>query len=1014
MIRKSLSLGTRAAITIAILLLIGAGSFLLWAMETPRSLPALGRYIERSLNSLSADYRVQIGQTLLLWDQQERRFDIRASNMELRTVSGQLVGSVPEVSMRFSALNLLNGLFIPSSMTVISPVIQLHTTTNPLSPEELQKLYTRIWQKATSLARLSNAALFKDLVLRNAKLIIDTPESTVLWTVKQASITAAMQGEIPEIVLKADMDFAGELASLSLGATFSDEGVGHISISTENFPLHKPLVLLAPSQVIMPLLAKANLHMLLTANAMLQVGGDGALQNADISIKDLHGRFFYPEYMERRIEAQHFKGKATWVTEGESHASLELSGHFPDEISAHIAVSCQPPFTAPECHVNAEVEKFPVDTLAAFWPARLASPARHWVTTNITKGMVTKAIGSFIFKPEYFKEHSFPKEAINATLYLHDVQLQYMPSLPIIEHINGIVKFDNTALDIAINKGAKMLNTVIDKAHVVVPYINMQGKAITVDVEGKGSASDLLAFFPVDRIAENGLNLKALIGKADSRVKLVIPYKPQLTFYDVGLALNSTLQDIEVPGIFPRINASDGRLKATIQAHHMTLSGELRLNGNPSRLNSKISLKEKEHFASESVLDTVLLPKDMALADTMDVPRIEEGAVITQLRIAAKPKSVTVSGTLNPTGATVAWDKFGVRKAKGEKALLTFDSVINDKGVLSLPAFSYNAVAVKAEGSASFAKDHTLEALDLKRLISDHTNIILYYRPQPQGGHLIDIKGDSLDLRTIDFHQLFKQSTKENSLSMKASLKRILMKNEEVFTDFKGRVECINSICQTAKLASTIRDKDSLNLSLTPRNGQRMVSITSTNAAAVARAFNISRNIRGGALAINAVSSKNENAFYGNMQITNLVTINNPFMSEVIAVVSLPGIGLVNLLRGEGIAFDRLDVPFTFSNGIITLYNARATGPVLGIISNGTINMKEATFDLYGTVAPTVYGINNLVSKIPVIGDALMGRRSQGIIAANYRVEGPVQNAAIDVNPLSILTPGFLRDIFGR
>jgi hypothetical protein len=42
----------------------------------------------------------------------------------------------------------------------------------------------------------------------------------------------------------------------------------------------------------------------------------------------------------------------------------------------------------------------------------------------------------------------------------------------------------------------------------------------------------------------------------------------------------------------------------------------------------------------------------------------------------------------------------------------------------------------------------------------------------------------------------------------------------------------------------------------------------------------------------------------------------------------------------------------------------------------------------------------------------LFGRRGEGLFGFTYRLAGPAANPRVDVNPLSLLTPGMFREIF--
>src|SRR5262249_31194652 len=59
-----------------------------------------------------------------------------------------------------------------------------------------------------------------------------------------------------------------------------------------------------------------------------------------------------------------------------------------------------------------------------------------------------------------------------------------------------------------------------------------------------------------------------------------------------------------------------------------------------------------------------------------------------------------------------------------------------------------------------------------------------------------------------------------------------------------------------------------------------------------------------------------------------------------------------------------------------------------------------------------LYGINSVLGKIPVIGPVIVGKPGEGIFGVTYSVHGNADEPDVDVNPLSVLTPGILRRIF--
>jgi hypothetical protein len=67
--------------------------------------------------------------------------------------------------------------------------------------------------------------------------------------------------------------------------------------------------------------------------------------------------------------------------------------------------------------------------------------------------------------------------------------------------------------------------------------------------------------------------------------------------------------------------------------------------------------------------------------------------------------------------------------------------------------------------------------------------------------------------------------------------------------------------------------------------------------------------------------------------------------------------------------------------------------------------------DIEGSLIP-VQGLNKIVSKIPIVGHIITGSQD-GVLVADFKVRGDYDDPDVSVNPLSVVTPGLLKDIFG-
>ena len=88
------------------------------------------------------------------------------------------------------------------------------------------------------------------------------------------------------------------------------------------------------------------------------------------------------------------------------------------------------------------------------------------------------------------------------------------------------------------------------------------------------------------------------------------------------------------------------------------------------------------------------------------------------------------------------------------------------------------------------------------------------------------------------------------------------------------------------------------------------------------------------------------------------------------------------------------------------------SGREVGLVFEGFIDFTRDLVDVSGSYVPA-YGLNSLLSNIPVLNVFITGGQNEGVFALNYHVLGQIAAPVITVNPLSAIAPGLLRKIMG-
>lgn len=302
-------------------------------------------------------------------------------------------------------------------------------------------------------------------------------------------------------------------------------------------------------------------------------------------------------------------------------------------------------------------------------------------------------------------------------------------------------------------------------------------------------------------------------------------------------------------------------------------------------------------------------------------------------------------------------------------------------------------LSVKGEpGPSKTANDFTLSYLDAK----DMPRIKI-------SGHGLDASvryGKAKNSLLADFP----------AMALDLTLDEVVLTQGLPFTAVKGSLRCTSARCESAHF-STERGRAHVQADILRENGVRSFLLTASDAGEFLKGLDITDRMTRGKLNLRGTydDGKAPPAFNGRLLITDFTLKNSQILGRILSIGSLTG--LANALTGSGISFDKMTANIAQRAGIVTLDKGRASGTAMGITVEGAVNTNNTKLDLKGVVVPA-YALNSIIGRIPLIG-AIAGGEGEGIFAFNYSVTGTYDNANVSVNPLSALTPGFLRGIFG-
>ncbi|MGS4946562.1 hypothetical protein ACVDG3_13855 [Meridianimarinicoccus sp. RP-17] len=172
--------------------------------------------------------------------------------------------------------------------------------------------------------------------------------------------------------------------------------------------------------------------------------------------------------------------------------------------------------------------------------------------------------------------------------------------------------------------------------------------------------------------------------------------------------------------------------------------------------------------------------------------------------------------------------------------------------------------------------------------------------------------------------------------------------------------------------------------------------LTAADGGAVLRAAGLASGVRAGALDLRLVPVAGPGRYRGQLRLAGLTLPPG-------GAAALRAGAATDAAAGDGMAFEDVRAEFTLGPDRIDLHSASATGASLGLAVDGRVNLRDRTLALQGVASP-LYFLNRM--------GAFMTRRGEGLIGLHFTLTGPMDAPDLNANPLSVLTPGPLREMF--
>ncbi|TAE34477.1 MAG: hypothetical protein EAY65_02305 [Alphaproteobacteria bacterium] len=674
-----------------------------------------------------------------------------------------------------------------------------------------------------------------------------------------------------------------------------------------------------------------------------------------------------------------------------------------------------------DAHMQINLTKFPVGEVKYIWPKNVAAEARRWVVRSIKDGVITKGKADIHIRED--------EPNLEAELLMRDMKVRYAKHLPEVRDGRGTAKFTQDNMHITIDEAHSLSGGVVRKGIVEIPSFSdrKRGVPMLITLPVAAPAQDVAMF-----MSEKHLNIAqklslrpdAASGAVEGMVKLGFPLEPAdiapntHSFDYLDIEIDASLQDVSHMRVLSQWDIHQFNGTVHVDNQRVTLDGTLGLQGIPSTLVVSYDYSgARKHHAQYSI--KAQLKDDQLPLLNIPIPKgIVQGTTHLDATIASNPSQETTKARLDFTDATLNIPQIEWSKPLQQPATLEVTQQ-NYADRKELEKVHFSTKDAELSGRVTLAKDGSIHHAALDRIHSPRMDIALEYYGDNPDQHRVRIHGERM------YFYVGKDKKAEVSASaqpwnlinpehyvlgrdIEISLKE-LATNLDSMRDVRMRIECSKTLCDSMNVQAHYGKGATAHAYLV-RNDQQVRTVQGhvSDLGALARMFNLSSQIAGGGASFQGAYEGT--TLQGALTIKDVAIKELPALTNLLTLASLRGIG--DTISGDGIAFDTIATNMTYDGTRFALTKGAAKGDALGIMLEGWIEpYGKARLDLSGTLIPS-YTLNSLPARVPILGELLMGGENQGVFATRFSVRGAAHDPSVMINPLSMLTPGFLRNIF--
>jgi len=662
-----------------------------------------------------------------------------------------------------------------------------------------------------------------------------------------------------------------------------------------------------------------------------------------------------------------------------------------------------------------------------FWPFFLAAPARDWADNALVGGRATNIAmrarlpGGVLGRLRHGAKMT--PDTFELTADFSGARIDTFGELPAMRNASG--KFRISGMTVHAELGSADVFAGQGQAKLKSGSFEIEDFAVRplaayIDVAGDGPANVVGAVAAAKplRVAERvGFVPDQLEGLASLSVQATLPLKRRIKGEEVDWAAKIGLKGVgSATALFGR-KISNADLSIDVVPGLAKVNGQARLDGIPARLELLERFGDEASKPTRKI--TLILDEKTRTRLGMSLSPVVDGVLkIDVSQSEAKPERYVAD--LSEADLKLPW--LGWRKGKGIAAKATF-RLATENGVTKLDDIFVDGPGFSAAGSLVFGKGGLISA-DFADVSLNQGDTISVKISRSGNDYKINAEGARFDARGL-INQLlhvggFADAQGSGNIEVNAVVRAVTGFGDTQLRDVAMSYGTRDGWFDNLSLRGSFSDTSYISLIASTDNRRTTFSVDSTDGGATLRMADIYRRMYGGRLHARLVR-EGGGAFSGPVRISEFVVRDEPRLRQLISdpVIATndrdaPRINLrehLNKVKTDTVRFAEAVGEIQKDSGSFRVRDGILRSTTMGMTVEGLVYDGDNRMDIRGTFLPGI-GLNRAIGLIPVVGGLLGDGRETGLIGITFRLFGPSGNPVVEVNPMSLVTPGVFRKVF--